>query len=93
MTTVQDVYADMASRCQYVMVLAREGDVETPESDATQAFGLMVLDDVTGTLLVVEAGIDESGMGSLTLRTFDGSMREVESSIVQAGGSVMITTR
>lgn len=93
MTTVQDVYEDMAGRCQYVMVLAREEGVEAPESDATQAFGLMVLDDVTGTLLVAEAGIDESGMGSLTLRTFDGSMREVESSIVQAGGSVMITTR
>lgn len=90
---VEEIFNDMSDRCEHIFVLSRLEAERDDDGESTEAFGMLVLDDVSGTLLAIEAGIDDEGMGIVTLRAFTGDCEPAEVPFVKLGTSVMITTR
>lgn len=82
--------AEMEARVHWSIVLAR---IPGAEEGPAGAAGVVVLDDVTGTVMAAEVGIDDTGMASLTLRMFDADMEPVAPHLLEAGDSVMFTSR
>lgn len=88
---VQDIYDDMMTRCEGVTIMTRLAGGEPDGPVAAE--GILVLDDCSGTLLALEVGIDEQGVGSVSVRSFGRDAKPQQASIVQVGDSVLIHTR
>lgn len=86
---IEEILDDMGSRCEHLMILSRVG---VDDGEPTAAAGVLIVEMESGAVLAVEAGLDEDGRGSVTVRSWDGSFGVRAPVVLDLGESVMITT-
>jgi hypothetical protein len=89
-TSPQEIYTDMITRCSYVGTLDRL-EQAPDEGKPNMGVGMMLIAP-SGHILAVEVGIEIDGRANATIRAYDGEGELVEPIVLHLDKSVMAAT-